>query len=352
MNITRIFKLMLLLALVLPIAVSAQKRDDTPYLKGAVPEVGGKVVFSKDFVINGLNKDEVYNRMLNYLTARMANNKDELSRVVYTDKDKGEIVALSNEWVIFSQGALSLDRTKMKFQITAECSDGKCNVSIFKISYTYRDTEKYVAEEWITDKYALNKAQTKLVAGLAKWRRKTVDLMNTYFTEMRNALSAQPEVAVVKEKPEITTSTGTVVINAQPAAKTVAAAPVVAAHKAQTVVSSLHAVKPADVQGKMTSALYSCKVVVVAGVDEDNMTTMTANKGISIGFVAGKPTAFVYFNANQTTEAITSSTSYTIKLIEQGSKKLKMMLKCKSISSKIENDSRVVAGEILSAEAE
>jgi hypothetical protein len=351
MNITRIFKLMLLLALVLPIAVSAQKRDDTPYLKGAVPEVGGKVVFSKDFVINGLNKDEVYNRMLNYLTTRMANNKDELSRVVYTDKDKGEIVALSNEWVIFSQGALSLDRTKMKFQITAECSDGKCNVSIFKISYTYRETEKYVAEEWITDKYALNKAQTKLVAGLAKWRRKTVDLMNAYFTEMRNALSAQPEVAVVKEKPEVSASTGTVVINAQPASKAVVA-PVVAASKPQTVVSSLHAVKPGDVQGKMTSALYSCKVVVVAGVDEDNMTTMTANKGISIGFVAGKPTAFVYFNTNQATEAIISSASYTIKLIEQGSKKMKMMLKCNPISSKIENDSRVVAGEILSAEAE
>ena len=46
-----------------------------------------------------------------------------------------------------------------------------------KIRFNYREgKEKYTAEEWITDKYALNKSQTKLVRGLAKWRRKTVDL--------------------------------------------------------------------------------------------------------------------------------------------------------------------------------
>lgn len=350
MKLRRTLKWMLLLAFILPIAANAQKRDDSRYLKGAVPEENGKVVFTKEFVVEGMNKDDIYNRILNYLTERMAKNKDELSRVVYTDKDKGEIVALSNEWVIFSQGALSLDRTKVKSQITAECSNGKCSVSISKISYTYRDTEKYVAEEWITDKYALNKSQTKLIAGLAKWRRKTVDLMDAYFDEIKNALSTQPEKVVEQPKPAV--STTTVVVNTPKAATPKVAATTHTAVVNTEKATALHSLKPADVQGRMNSALYSCKVVAVVGDDIDNMTTMTVQKGVSIGFVAGKPTVFAYFKSNQATDAISMSKSYTIKLIEPNTKKLKMILQCKPTSSKIENDSRVIAGEILSAEAE
>ena len=72
----------------------------------------------------------------------------------------------------FSSSALSLDRTLVNYQITVTCKPGNCLVELEKIRFTYRETEKYKAEEWITDKYALNKAKTKLVRGLAKWRRK------------------------------------------------------------------------------------------------------------------------------------------------------------------------------------
>ena len=67
MNIKKLFTAMLLCAITLPMAVSAQKRDDSRYLQGAIPEVNGKVVFSKEFLINGMSKDEVYNRMLKLL---------------------------------------------------------------------------------------------------------------------------------------------------------------------------------------------------------------------------------------------------------------------------------------------
>lgn len=367
MKIKSIFTWLLLLATVLPMTISAQKKDDSRYMEGAVPEVDGRVVFSKSFVINGMSKSEIYNRMLDYFTDRLAKNNDPLSRVAYTDKDNGEIVGLSNEWIVFSQSALSLDRTKAKFQIAAFCSDGNCKVEITKISFTYRETEKYTAEEWITDKYALNKTKTKLVRGLAKWRRKTVDLFDSYFKEIKEALSAQPVEKVVKKevaKP-VETSTGTEVINLKPAEtpKTVEKAqpvetpkpveekqvanttPVVSEPINQT--NDLRSIKPSEVQDRMTSEMYSCKTLILTG-DKP----ITADKGISIGFMAGKPVAFVYFNEKENVDKITSDKNYTIRLYDANAKKVKMQLKCKVISSKIENGSRVVAGEILTASAE
>ena len=38
------------------------KDDDSKYLAGAVPEVDGKVVFTKEFSIPGMSQDEIYER--------------------------------------------------------------------------------------------------------------------------------------------------------------------------------------------------------------------------------------------------------------------------------------------------
>lgn len=103
----------------------------------------------------------------------MAQNKNN-SRVVY--KEKGVIAAAGEEWLVFSSTALSLDRTWLTYQVTVNCQPQKCTMEVEKIRYTYREKEKYAAEEWITDKYALNKAKTKMVRGLAKWQRKDSQL--------------------------------------------------------------------------------------------------------------------------------------------------------------------------------
>ena len=55
--------LFVLVCLCLPMLVQAQKRDDSKYLAGAVPEIDGKVVFSKEFSIPGMSKDEIFERM-------------------------------------------------------------------------------------------------------------------------------------------------------------------------------------------------------------------------------------------------------------------------------------------------
>ena len=52
-NLTQL--LFTLFCLCLPTMLQAQDRDDSKYLAGAVPEVDGKVVFTKEFSIPGMN---------------------------------------------------------------------------------------------------------------------------------------------------------------------------------------------------------------------------------------------------------------------------------------------------------
>ena len=199
-NLTQV--LIVLFCLCMPALLHAQ-RDDSKYLAGAVPEVDGKVVFTKDFSIPGMSQDTIYSRLLRWMDARLAKNGNN-SRVVFSDKEKGQIVGIGDEWIVFSSTALSLDRTKILYQLTVTCQPEKCVFEVEKIRFNYREgKEKYTAEEWITDKYALNKSQTKLVRGLAKWRRKTVDFVDALCIEVTEALSASTAAqAPVEEKKE------------------------------------------------------------------------------------------------------------------------------------------------------
>ena len=106
--------------LCLPATLHAQDNDDdddSRYLEGAVPEVDGRVVFTKEFSIPGMSQDEIYERVHNWMEARLKKNENN-SRVVFSDKEKGQMVGIGEEWIIFSSSALSLDRTKISYQLT------------------------------------------------------------------------------------------------------------------------------------------------------------------------------------------------------------------------------------------
>ena len=61
-------KLFVLLMLCIPfVAWAKDKRDDTPYLKGAVPEVNGQVKFQQAFAVKGKSKAEIYQVMKNFI---------------------------------------------------------------------------------------------------------------------------------------------------------------------------------------------------------------------------------------------------------------------------------------------
>ena len=64
-KLTQIFLVLFMICLPVTLWADNDKDDDdSRYLAGAVPEVDGRVVFSREFSIPGMSQDEIYERML------------------------------------------------------------------------------------------------------------------------------------------------------------------------------------------------------------------------------------------------------------------------------------------------
>ena len=203
-------KYLIAILLALPLAVSAQdntwerievepvekENPDAKYLaENAVPLVDGKVVFQTVIKAPGKSADQIYDILLKQLEKMVQEpNQIENSVVALQDRDKHELAAVFHEWLVFKNSALALDRTQFNFQLHVLCSDGQADVSMARMSYDYdldRKPTHYTAEEWITDKYAVNKKHTKLYPISAKFRRKTIDRKDFIFNKFDSLLNDQ-----------------------------------------------------------------------------------------------------------------------------------------------------------------
>lgn len=199
-------RLVLATLLWLPLAVTAQDNTwekiemtatnaanpDQKYLAGAVPEVDGRVEFSATLEAPGKSAGEIYERLLAYMTKMTKEpNQIEQSRITLEDKEKHQVGGTYQEWLVFKSTALTLDRTRLLFNLIVDCHDGRADVKMNRIVYIYdeeRDLQRFLAEEWITDKYGLNKKQTKLSRVSGKFRRKTIDRKDFLFNKMAQLL--------------------------------------------------------------------------------------------------------------------------------------------------------------------
>ncbi|ETD21699.1 MULTISPECIES: DUF4468 domain-containing protein [Prevotellaceae] len=168
-------------------------KHDPKYLTGAVPQnAEGKVVFTLDIDVPGKNAQQIYDIVYAYLNNMAQEDGQQASRIVLVNQDKGIIVAKYTEWLTFSESFLALDRTLFNYTIIGTCTDNHLQLTLDRISYDYergRPSElKSSAENYITDKYALNKKQTGLINGPAKFRRKTIDRKNQIFENIVRAL--------------------------------------------------------------------------------------------------------------------------------------------------------------------
>lgn len=327
--------------------VSAQKKaqnDDEKYLAGAVPEVDGKVVFTKEFSIPGMSADEIYKRTYAWMEARLKKNENT-SRIVYTTPEEGLIVGIGDEWIVFKSNALSLDRSRITYQLTATCQPEQCTLEISKIRYIYREgEERYTAEEWITDEYALNKTKTKLVRGLAKWRRKTVDFADNIGTELAEALSAATLQNVPAEETAQTAEeekSGPTVILPQTQ---------VIEKKQNADKSSYKEIAPEQLPQDVIQPSTG-KLVIVIGTDPFNMSMMTANAGGSLGKIEGKNVVFCILSPEQPHEQLDQAETYTVRFYPTGQSEPSILLECKKMPSPqaIEGMPRTYIGEIVKA---
>lgn len=202
-------KILITLLLALPMMAAAQDNTwervekapaestnpDAKYLaEGAVPEVDGKVCWQKVIEAPGKSAQQIYDILLAQMN-KMVNEENQLfekSKVAIQDQTKHQLGATFHEWLVFKSTALNLDRTVLNYQLIVNCSDGKADVQMTRVSYDYeleRDPTHYTAEEWITDKYAVNKKRTKLLKLSAKFRRKTIDRKDYIFNKFTTLLN-------------------------------------------------------------------------------------------------------------------------------------------------------------------
>lgn len=204
-------KQLLFALLFIPSLLFAQ--EDQRYLAGAVPVIDGKVVFTRELNAPSFSQEQIYQQLL---TWAQKNFNTEETRVAYQNEAKGEIAIIGEEYLVFSSTALSLDRCNMKYRIIIECKEQTCVLQISGIRYEYNvsyqnEPEKYLAEEWITDDYALNKNKTKLNRISGKFRKGTIDFAEKTFDSAASALGAQLLTAETPANQANTTPTANVI---------------------------------------------------------------------------------------------------------------------------------------------
>ena len=177
-------------------APAEKANPNAKYLaEGAVPLVDGRVCWKTTIEAPGKTATQVYDILLAQLQ-KMTKEPNQLGKSIVAIHDSATYIlgATYCEWLVFKNTAPSLDQTQFNYQILCECSDGKADVTLTRIIYLYdvdRDPTKYLAEEWITDKYCVNKKRTKLYPISGKFRRKTIDRKDYLFNKFNTLLNGQ-----------------------------------------------------------------------------------------------------------------------------------------------------------------
>jgi len=307
-----------------------QGQTDDRYLAGAVPLENGKVVFSTEINTPGLSQDEVYNRILSW--AHTNYPKDE-NRVVYEDKDKGDIAIVGEEYLVFSSSALALDRCVVNYRIIIKCDDAKCDMQINSIRYTYnvsyqREPEKYMAEEWIVDEYALHKNKLNRISG--KFRKATIDMVDEKFQSASNFLGAQTTKPV-----EVVTPSQPVIVSSpvkQPEA---------------TAKEGYISFSPDKIPQTILDILPQSEVRLSTESDKQSTESNITWKGI--GNMFGKHiTTITISSESPLYKSLNTGSKYTLAFFNQSDKETPwMIIECNKQGETSEGTEKTIIGEIL-----
>ena len=178
---------------------------DAPYMQGKVPEVDGMVTFTREFKAPGQTAQELYELTYALVSGMAKESKQIDSRITLKNDGEHSFAARFKEWMVFSEHLLAVDRTEFHYSMVVLCEDGHLTVGINHLSYIYQQGKVYKdetwktispgegmvvkAEEWITDREAINKKGTKLLRFTRKFRIGTIDRMNDIFEQFEEALN-------------------------------------------------------------------------------------------------------------------------------------------------------------------
>ena len=173
--------------------VSKENPDAKYLVENAVPVVDGKVCWETTIQAPGKSASQIYDILLEQMEKMTTEpNQQKTSIVVIKDPETHQLGAVFHEWLVFKSTALSIDETILNYHLIVDCSVGKADLKMTRITYDYdieRDPKHYTAEEWIIDKYCVNKKHTKLLPISGKFRRKTIDRKDFIFNKFNSLLN-------------------------------------------------------------------------------------------------------------------------------------------------------------------
>lgn len=167
----------------------AKLKEDPKYLEGAITfDEQGKIVFDTEIEAPGKSAAQLYDLVFDYMSGLTQDKESKASRMALVNKDEHIIANAMDEWLVFSNSFISLDRTECKYNLIAKITDGKVSLSINHINYIYEEGRqtgfKLPAEEVIIDKVALTKKKNDLARIFGKFRKKTIDRKDLIFNEI------------------------------------------------------------------------------------------------------------------------------------------------------------------------
>lgn len=173
------------------------KAQGIKYLTGAVPEIEGRVVFSKTIDTDVPIPDSTLYSLINSWVEENYSKLDEKkNRVLISNPESKQIAILGGKDLVFKDQALVLDKAFMSYHLVFEMKDSKCLVTIKNIKYEYDDVrgkEVLLAEKMITDEVALNKDGSKLNRYYDKFRIHTINSMHDIFEDIDVYLNGEKQ---------------------------------------------------------------------------------------------------------------------------------------------------------------
>ena len=317
-----------LLFLCLPFLVHAQ--TDEKYLEGAITLKNGKVTFSTEMVTPAMTKEQIYETILDWANKRFQPTEKMNARVLFQNPEEGSIAIGGEEYLVFSNSALSLDRTRIYYQMKVLCENGKSNIEMSRIRYWYDEArdggEKYEAENWIVDEWGLNKSKTKLAPICGKFRKKTIDLKDELFMEIQSVLGNKMIELGLKPAP-ITPEAQVQIVQAQPISK-----PVEIMQPEPTPEKVSHTSDDLE-----TIITQSSRMTITAGNDEQFEISKECWGGF--GELFGKKVVFCLIDTQKTMGNLlmTQSENYKISFYQSNNNQPVVVINCKKLMAQTIN---------------
>lgn len=174
-------------------ASGATLKCDPKYLDGAVTlNTEGKIVFAQDIQAPGKSAQQIYDLVYPYMQELTQGGDQVASRVALVNPTEHVIANAMDEWIVFNSSFISLDRSRLKYNLIATISDGLLHIEMGRMSYAYETDRptgfRAPAEEVISDKVALTKKKNNLAKVYGKFRRMTIDRKDQIFSELETIL--------------------------------------------------------------------------------------------------------------------------------------------------------------------